>query len=118
MTALLSTEVEIMAARRSFTEAQRMLGGSPIAPAQTLTVGWHDSSVDPESGSFALVDVTAGLDDLIGEIVRVSYGQRVVFAYVLKAASLTVAFSLTRRTYAGLARLSIETIVGKVEVVD
>lgn len=102
--------------RRAFPAAQELLAGSPTAPEQRMVLGWHDSSVSAETGSFAVVAVGGGLDVLIGQIVRVRYGHRTVFAYVLAAADVPVELSLTRRTFAGLSPLSPESIDALVAV--
>jgi hypothetical protein len=100
-------EVEILAARRAFSTAQTLLAGGAIQAAQNLTVGWHDSSVNGESGSFAVVQANAGLDDLIGEVVMISFYSRSVFAYVLEDVDVPVQLSVTRRLFLALNRLSI-----------
>jgi hypothetical protein len=103
-------EVEILAARRAFAVAQALLSGGPIQAPANLSVGWHDSSVNSESGSFAVVQTNAGLDDLIGEVVQVDYNGRVVFAYVLEDADVPVQVSVTRRVFLALNRLTIESL--------
>lgn len=110
----LTPGLEIPTARRAFSAAQPRLAGAPISPEQTLSIGWHDTSVNLETGSFAVVQLNAGLDDLIGEIVRVRFAGRSVFAYVLDSADVPVQLSLTRRLFAALNRLTLEELRGKV----
>jgi hypothetical protein len=103
-------EVEILAARRAFAVAQTLLAGGAIQAAQNLSVGWHDSSVNSESGSFAVVQSNAGLDDLIGEVVKVSFYDRSVFAYVLEDDDVPTQVSITRRLFLALNRLTIVSL--------
>lgn len=103
-------EVEVLAARRAFGVAQELLAGGPVQAAVSLSVGWHDSSVNPESGSFAVVQSNAGLDDLIGEVVLVTFYSRSVFAYVLEDDDVPTQLSLTRRCFLALNRLSIVSL--------
>lgn len=111
-------ELEILAGRRCFAVAQELFSGSAIAPAQQLEVGWHDSSVNPETGSFAVVAPGAGLDDLIGEIVAVTLRKRQVFAYVLGWGDIPTPFSLTRRLFAALSVLTVENVTAAVAAVQ
>lgn len=107
-------ELALLAGRRAFPVAQQLLSGSPKAAPQLMKVGWHGSSLDPETGAFARVQRDAGFDDLIGQIVRVYAGNRYVFAYVLGDAVLLSDLSLARRAFAGLARLSLDTLSAEV----
>lgn len=113
-------ELEIMAARRSFAMAQQLLAGGPISglPSQKLTVGWHGSSVNSESGSFALIDQSSGLDDLIGEVVSIAYAGATIYAYVLTAADLPAQMTVTRRLYLAMNRLTIPSITCDVQAVQ
>lgn len=97
-----------------FSTAQALFAGGPLADPQRLAVGWHDSSVNPESGSFALVQTGAGLDDLIGEIIRVQFYTREVFAYVLDSADVPAQVSITRRLFLALNRLTIVSLQANV----
>lgn len=110
-------EVEILAGRRAFATAQALFAGGPVAPSQRLGVGWHGTSVNPETGSFAVVQRNAGLDDLIGEIVRITSNGRVVFAYVLDDADVPVQVSVTRRLFLVLNRLTIDALPADVVAV-
>lgn len=104
----------LLAARRAFAVAQSMLAGSPIGQSRKVTAGWYDSSVNPESGSFAVVQTGAGLDDLIGEVIVVAYKRRSVFAYVLQAADVPTQVAVTRRAFLALSVLTAEQIAATV----
>lgn len=111
------TEMEIVTGRRSFIAAQALFSGGPVGKSQKLSVGWHDTSVNPETGSFAVVQATAGLDDLVGEIIRVTNNRREVFVYVLDTADVPVQVSLARRAFVALYRLTVEALPADVVVV-
>lgn len=103
-------EPEVNAGRRAFPVTQQLFAGTPIGVAQVVESGWYDTSTDPESGAFALVQLGAGLDDLIGEIVQATHGEYSVFAYVLKAAPIPTPFALARRAWFAIARPALETL--------
>lgn len=111
-------EMELNVGRRAFPLTQEKFYGLPVSAPQSLECGWHDTSVNPESGAFALVQQNAGLDDLIGEIVRVAYGSKMVYVYVLQAAAIPTQFSLYRRAWLGLGRLSLESLECEVAPVE
>jgi hypothetical protein len=113
-------EVEIMAGRRVFATAQALLSGGPIAglASQRLSVGWHNSSVNSESGSFAVVAQNGGLDDLVGEIVSIKYSNAIIYAYVLTTADVPVQLSVTRRLFLAMNRLTLESITADVRPVE
>lgn len=110
-------ELEIAAARRAFKTAQDLLSGGPVGPETRLDVGWYDSKTNPESGSFAVVALGAGLDDLIGEIVRVTFAGRVVYVYVLTSADVPWPMAVYRRVFMALMRPSVGSIAAKVVAV-
>lgn len=113
-------EPEIQAGRRVFAVAQQLLAGGPVSgtPAQSLAVGWHDSSVNPEDGSFAVVGQNQGLDDLVGEIISVTYFGTTIYAYVLDIADVPVQISVTRRLFCALNRLTLTSLTAVVRPVQ
>jgi hypothetical protein len=113
------TLTEVSAGRRCFAIAQAILAGGPVGgeAAQDLVVGWHDSGVS-EQGSFAVVGLNMGLDDLIGEIVSVTYSGRTVYVYVLESADVPVQLSVCRRVFMALQRPTIEAISATVQTVQ
>lgn len=120
MSFVIPTELEISVGRRAFPMAQDLFAGAPVGPPASVPCGWYGSSVNSESGSFALVRVGAGLDDLIGEIVSVTYAQRQVFVYVLQGAQLPDTFDLglARRPFAAISRLTAAAILCGVAAVQ
>lgn len=111
-----TTEPEIQAGRRAFAKAQSLLSGGPIQPSVALNVGWHDTSVNPERGSFAVV--ANAHQDLVGEIVQVAFSGRTVYAYVLTTADVPVDLSVTRRLFLALNRLTLVSLPCQVSPVQ
>lgn len=116
---------EITVGRRAFPVTQELFFGVPDGAAQTLRVGWYDSSVHPETGAFALVStdamaINSALEELIGEIVVVSFATLRVFACVLQDATLPAGtdLALYRRAYAALSRLNRNPITASVAAVS
>lgn len=120
----MTEEEEILIARRAFPDSQRLLDGAILREAFTrLGVGWHATAVHPERGAFAVVQRGAGLEDLIGEVLRVSLpgspsaAQRSVVVYCVGSALVSSPLSLYRRAFLGLAVLSAEELTCRVDVV-
>lgn len=111
-------EAEINAGRRAFPVTQELFAGTPFGTALQLQCGWHDTSVNVETGAFAVVQTGAGLDDLIGEIVEVTNGVNLVYVFVLLAAGVPVQLSLARRAWMALSRPSIESLPCTVQAVQ
>lgn len=111
---------EIQAGRRVFAVAQTILStGFSAQRAQQITLGWHDSIVNSENGSFAVVNSDAAMAGLVGEIVQVAIaGGASVYAYVLTTADVPVQLSLTRRLFLSMARLTIESLPATVSVMQ
>lgn len=107
----LTLEPEILAGRRAFPVTQELYAGTATGDPRTLTCGWHDSSVGPETGAFGLVDLNGGNDDLIGEIVQVTApAGGSVLVYVLQAVALPVQFSVYRRAWIPLGSLGVVSL--------
>lgn len=104
-------------AERAFPKAQELLAGVPLRSLGVMTVGWHDTLTHPKTGSFAVVADGAGLNDLIGEVLRLSRGEREVFALVFATRAVPTSLSLARRAFIGLALPALESIEVLVEVV-
>lgn len=113
-------EKEIMWGRRAFPTAQQLLGATGV-PAQRLpgrvSVGWHGTEVDPETGSFAVVADDSDYGDLIGDVLSVTSGRRTVFVYVLGSRGVPQPISLCRRPFLALGLLGNESLRCKVEVI-
>lgn len=114
----MAIEQELLDSRRAFATAQELLAGVPSRRLSGLvTVGWHSNDVHPETGSVAVVGLTSGLDELVGEIVLVTVDSRSVFAWVIGARDVPVDLSLARRPFEALSLLAAESLAAVVEVV-
>lgn len=112
-------EPEILTGRRAFPKAQQLLAGVPLRRLpERVNVGWYGTETHPEAGSFAVVRDGAGLDDLIGEVLRVAVGARSVFVYVVGARGVPTDLALARRPFLALGLLSQESLPAVVEVVE
>jgi hypothetical protein len=109
--------VTLLSARRAFPIAQQLLAGVPIlTPPLDLSIGWYDTALDPERGSFAVVAEGGEHEDLIGEVIAVSYRGRSVNAYVLGARGISAELALQRRAFLAIAVPSAESLEAQVEV--
>jgi hypothetical protein len=110
---------EILDARRAFLDAQTLLAGEPLTQLPSeLAVGWHDTQVNPETGSFAVVGLESGLEDWVGEILLVTANARACFVYVVASADVPEPLSLARRAFASLGVLSLESLEALVQVIE
>lgn len=110
-------EPEVLAGRRAFPEAQRLLDGPTLRSADDLrNAGWHGTLTHPEAGAFAVV--RRDLEDYVGEVIRVTYGSRSCVVYVVAARDVPQELSLTRRAFMALSPLWRERIRVQAEVVE
>ena len=100
-------EPEVLIGQRAFVDAQRILGeGLRGQAVGTFTVGWHDTSVQPYRGAFAVVNqVDPALRDLVGEVLRVNARDQEVLVYVLGRQDVPHSISLARRAFLALSGL-------------
>lgn len=115
-------EPEILLSRRAWAVSQAAFEGGLLRVAANFEeVGWHSNEVYSETGAIAVVQAGGGLDDLIGEIVRVRRrlpaGDRVVLVYVAGSAAIPQRFSVTRRAFLYLGNLALEHVVVDLEVI-
>lgn len=114
----MAVEPELLVARRAFPTAQRLLAGVAMRRLPSrIEVGWFGTEVEPEAGAVAIVRLGAGLDDLIGEVLRVEVGDRSIFVYVLGARGIPTDLAVARRAFLALGLLSHEALPAVVEVV-
>lgn len=114
-----TTEPEIQAARRAWAVSQTLLGGAGReVVASRLDVGWHAGRTDPEAGAFAVVRLGGELEDLVGEVLRVTSAETgsSCFVYVVRRADVVPELSLYRRAFLAIGNLAWETAVCTVEV--
>jgi hypothetical protein len=92
---------EILDARRPYEQAQRFLDGTikeEILTAHEL--GWYGTALHPDGE----------LADLVGDRVRIIYGRRSTIVYVFASADIPYDIAITRRSYAALELLSVDSI--------
>lgn len=113
----MAVEEEIAWAARAFPRAQQLLEGAKLRDVPDLTVaGWHGTSVDPYEGAFAVV--TQARSSLVGDVLRVTAGNRSCLVYVVGVRNVPSPLSLARRAFLSLGILSLDTIRIVVEVID
>lgn len=116
--AIYDIDEEVLLGRRAFAVSQAAWNRAPVRRVpRFVTVGWYDTVVDAEGGPFALVDRDAGLDDLVGEIIKVSREHLSVFVYVIGSADLEFDFGLARRAFLEISVLANERLPCVLEVV-
>lgn len=110
-------EPEVASARRAAEAAQAALDAPTrsVHPA-LVNVGWHDTSVHPERGFFAVVARDGPLTDLIGDVLRVSAGDRSVIVYCMASGDVPTDLSIARRAMLTLAALAAATIDCRIEI--
>lgn len=116
--ARITPEPEILEGRRAFLTAQATFDRVPdrMLPT-TYDVAWYGTAVNPQRGSFAIVQVDGPLDDLVGDHLRVWSGARSVNVYVLgRGEDLDTPLAITRRSFMALGLLSEDAIRCRVEV--
>lgn len=115
----LPPEREVLIARKAFPDAQVELSGvSAPYSGGPYALGWFGTRIVDERGAFAVVSEGGPLEDLIGEIVLLRYGQRSVFVYCVGASDIAdYDIGVTRRAFAALAVLAKEEIAVLIEVV-
>lgn len=113
-------EPEVFNAWRCFVDAQAWLltaTAGPVAVTTNVTIGWYDTDVDPNKGSFALVSATGAFADNVGDILRITTTDlRTCFVYVFGTAALQVDLALAFRSWVSLTLPSEDSLVVRVEV--
>lgn len=103
--------------RLGFPSAQEALSaGLGALDTYSATCGWHGYAFHPERGSFAIVKDTGPLVSLLGERVRITYGDEVVVAYVIDSGDTVEQVTVTRRLYMELTAAATDEIDVTVEV--
>lgn len=115
----LPPEPEILMGLRGFPDAQLDLAGSALSQWPGIVdVSWYDTAIRPEVGSFAVVRDGGPMGDLVGEILRIVYGERSVFVYCIGASDVPTDLALARRAFLALDVLNRESISVLVQVIE
>lgn len=112
-------EPEVLNGMRSFAAAQTLLAGAidPSRPAVNAVVGWYGSEVDENEGYFAMVAAGGAYEDLVGDVLRVSYRDESIYVYCIGGATLPNDLCLSRQAFLRLELLNQEEINVNVRVV-
>ena len=109
------TEPEVLVGQYPFVDAQAVLGEGTEESVGVFTVGWHDTSVQPYRGCFAVVsDAQADLADLVGDVICVHARGEEVYVYVLGRADVPHTISLARRAFLAVSGLWRDDVQGSV----
>lgn len=112
---------DIQIGRYPFAEAQAIFGEDPPqeGTSSVATCSWHGTILNPERGSFCVVQRGGRFADLVGDRVRVStFTGRAVNAYVIAEAELEDDISLTRRLFMELGLLSADDLNVRIEILS
>lgn len=112
---------DIQIGRYPFAEAQAVFGEDPPqeGTSSVATCSWHGTILNPERGSFCVVQRGGRFADLVGDRVRVStFTGRAVNAYVIAEAELEDDISLTRRLFMELGLLSADDLNVRIEILS
>lgn len=105
-------------ARYAFPSAQSIFLPAPTAAEYIGTCGWHGWSFDPERGSFAVVREDGPMADLVGERLKVTYGEQSVAVYCHTSGDTVEDISLSRRLFMALAPAATTELDVVVEVLE
>lgn len=115
-------EPEILEARRSFPDTQAAMASAGV-PAlfgpDFYTVAWKGHELTDTPGSFCTVNADGPLANLVGDHLRLRFGaSRSVYVYCVGSATLAVDIGVTRRAFAALEFLAVDSLAVLVEVVS
>jgi hypothetical protein len=109
-------EQEILDGQRAWLSTQAIFDGGTLREATEVeTVGWYGTRTHTLEGAFAVVRV--GLEDLIGETLRVTHRRRAAVVYVVAARDIPQDVAVTRRSWMAFETLSEFEVRPLVEVV-
>ena len=111
-------EPELLDAARSYPNAQAALAGT-VDPNQErirASACWYDTSVSEYAGSFGLVKTGSAIEELVGDIVLVTYGHKSTWLYIVGSANLPTDLGIAREPWSRIADLALQSIRVRVEV--
>lgn len=112
-------EPEICDGQRSWPKTQELFIGAPINTLATppLECGWYSTAQSPYRGAFAMVQEGAGLDDYVGEFLRITNKHRSISVYCVGTSALIdTPIAITRRAFLALARLGLGELTVYTEI--
>jgi hypothetical protein len=118
MTAFVQQDPEILIGRMSFPDAQATMDGvGEQFDPYFHTLGWRETTIGAQLGSFCVVNEESPLADLVGDYLRFRYGRdRSVMAYCVASGTIPYEIAVTRRVFAAVESISVPSIDVIVEV--
>lgn len=115
---ILPPEPEIIDAALPFPDAQVALDGTTEQTIGAFQVcNWYGPNLHPDRGCYAIVNADGDLEDLVGDRLRLRYGNKSVVVYCFTTISdIDESILITRRAYAKLGLLAKTPIDVLVEV--
>lgn len=111
---LYEIEPEIQDGIRCLQKTEVLFNGAAKLPRiypASVSMSWYGTSVSPLRGSFCLVKEGIGLEDLVGEFVRVSFGSTHMNLYCLgQNPSLETDIAIPRGRFLNFALLPTASI--------
>lgn len=112
-------EPEICDGQRAWAKTQELFAGSPVntLASPAIECGWYSTAQSPYRGAFMMVQEGAGLDDYVGEFLRLTYKQRSISVYCVGTSALIdTPIAVTRRAFLALARLGLRELTVHPEI--
>ena len=115
---------DIELSRLPWDQTQTVFAGGVLRNSRAVaTAGWHGNYLDAEQGAVAIVRSDGPLAAMVGERIKVSRDDRVVYVYVHDEQAFPDELagedlSLSRRAFLGLAPWSVEALEVIVEIVS
>jgi hypothetical protein len=107
-------------AELGWASSQEMLSATPVVPnsAVQATCGWHGISYDSKVGAFAIVRTGGPLADLVGERLKITADDQVIYVSCRDERDIVEDISLSRAAFARVALLWTEDLDVLVEVLS
>lgn len=102
-------EEEILYGKRAFSKTQELFEGSPVSVffSNPKKATWYGTDVNPHRGAFCVVKEGEGLEDLVGEFLRILYRGRTINVYCLEETpDIDQPIALSRRAWNQIERLT------------
>lgn len=111
-------EPELLDAARAYPNAQAALGGTVDPNQRRLRADacWYDTAVSDYAGSFGLARVGSPVEELVGDIVLVTYNHKSTWLYLVGSANLPTDLGIAREPWSRIADLALSAIRVRIEV--
>lgn len=102
----MNEEPDIVFARGGFSDVQDTLMQYSTRRLDGLfTCGWYGTAIQPERGSFCIVNANGDLANQIGNYLSVTYGGLSTALYCVETRQIPYDIAITRRAFLDLAPL-------------